>query len=222
MKLPLLSIPDKPISSTTQDLLPVADIADGIIVYKNGGAALVMESTSLNFGLLSDREQQAVIAAYAGILNSFTYPVQIVVRTQKKDITSYMKFLAEAHKKIKNPKLDSVMSGYERFIVDEIKKKNVLSKKFYIIVPFTPYELGITKSFASTFSPKKRHAPLPFPKSYVFRKAKITLFPKRDHLVRQAKRLGVALKQLNDDELLTLFYKTFNPEPPVKEEESFI
>lgn len=221
MKIPILSVPDTPITSTTQQLVPVADITDGIVVYKSGGAALIMESTSLNFGLLSEREQQAVIASYAGLLNSFTFPVQIVVRTQKKDISSYMAFLTEAHKKIKDPKLDSVMSSYERFILDAIKKKNVLSKKFYVVVPFTPYELGLAKSFISTFKPASARGPLPFPKSYVIRKAKITLFPKRDHLMRQAGRLGVSLRQLTNEELITIFYQMFNPETPIEEKEEF-
>lgn len=219
MNVPYLSIPDAPLTSTTQELVPVADVVDGIVVYKNGGAALIMESTSLNFGLLSEREQQAVIAAFAGLLNSFNFSVQIVVRTQKKDISNYMAYLAGAHQKIKSPKLDQLMTSYEQFILEAIKKKNVLSKKFYIVVPFTPYELGIAKSFISTFKPGKAKKVLPFPKSYVVRKAKITLFPKRDHLMRQVGRLGVSLRQLTDDELITLFYNIYNPEPLAEQKE---
>ena len=43
-----------------------------------------MESTSLNFSLLSEKEQEAVIAAYAALLNSLSFSVQIVVRTIRK------------------------------------------------------------------------------------------------------------------------------------------
>src|SRR3989344_370760 len=177
MAIPFLSTPDKTILSTTQDLIPLADIVDGVVIYKNGGAAQIMESTSLNFGLLSENEQEAVIASYAGLLNSFNFPVQIVVRSQKKDISIYMNFLNVAQQKIKNPKLSSIMEDYKNFISDAIKKKNVLSKKFYIVISFSPYELGLSKSFASSFLPKKDGA-LPFPRSYVVRKSKIALFPK--------------------------------------------
>jgi hypothetical protein len=220
MRIPYLSIPDKPIESTTQNFLPIADIVDGVVIYKNGGAALVLESTSLNFGLLSEREQEAVIASYAGLLNSFKFPVQIVVRSQKKDISIYMDYLRKAEIKIKNPKLLHIMKDYQKFIFDAIKKKNVLSKKFYIVIPFTAYELGVAKSVVSTFNPIK-NAPLPFPKSYVVRKAKIALYPKRDHLMRQARRIGLTLKALNTEELISLFYSNYNPETPVKEKEVF-
>ena len=221
MAIPFISTPDRALSATTQNITPVAEIVDGIVLYKTGGAALIMESTSLNFGLLSDKEQQAVIASYAGILNSFNFPVQIVVRTQKKDITSYLDFIDKAQEKIKNQQLIAIMQDYKSFIQEAIQKKNVLSKKFYIVIPFTQYELGIAKSMASSFKPSKKDAPLPYPRSYVIRKAKISLFPKRDHLIRQAGRLQIKFKQLDSNELIELFYNVFNPETPIKEREIY-
>ncbi len=221
MTVPFLSTPDKALTSTTQNLIPIADIVDGVVIYKSGGAALIMESTSLNFGLLSEKEQNAVIASYAGLLNSFNFPTQIVVRTQKKDISRYMEFLTEAEKKIKNPKLFSVMEDYKKYILDAIKKKNVLSKKFYVVIPFTPYELGVAKSILSSLRPSGQKGPLPFPKSYVTRKAKIALLPKRDHLIRQAGRLQIKLRPLSTEDLIKLFYNVYNPESPVKERDIF-
>lgn len=220
MFIPFLSTPDKTISAATQDLTPIADVIDGIVVYKNGGAALIMETTSLNFGLLSEREQVAVIVSYAGLLNSFNFPVQIVVRSQKKDISSYMNFLSNAQTKIKNQQLRLIMDDYKKFIEEAIKKKNVLSKRFYIVIIFTAYELGVAKSVVSTFRPAKWQT-LPFPKSYVVRKAKIALYPKRDHLVRQARRMSVVLRQLSTNDLIHLFFNIYNPEPPIKEQEVF-
>lgn len=222
MSIPFLSTPDKALTAATQDLIPVAEVTDGIVIYKTGGAALIMESTSLNFGLLSEREQKAVIASYAGLLNSFNFPVQIVVRSQKKDISVYMRFLDQAGQKIKISKLKLIMDDYKKFVKDAIKKKNVLSKKFYIVILFSQYELGITKSFVSSFKPpSSKPTPIPFPKSYVIRKAKVSLFPKRDHLIRQARRLGITLHQLSNEELVNLFYNIYNPEPPVKEKDIF-
>jgi hypothetical protein len=221
MRIPFLSTPDKPLSSTTQDFLPIADLVDGVVIYKTGGAALIMKSTSLNFSLLSEREQEAVIAAYAGLLNSFKYPVQIVVRSMKKDISHYIDSLTKAESEITNPQLTELMEDYKSFILEVIKKKNVLSKNFYVVIPFTPFELGITKSVTTQILPTYKDKALPFPKSYVVRKAKIALFPKRDHLMRQAGRLGIELKPLDNDELVRMFYNIYNPVTPVKEQELF-
>jgi hypothetical protein len=216
IKIPYLTLPDKPITSTTQVHLPIADITNDIVIYKDGGAALVMESTSLNFGLLSERERAAVIAAYAAMINSLSFSVQIVVRTQRKDISSYLTFLDEQAKKITHPLLSKLMAEYRGFITESVKKKNVLGKRFYVVLYLSPLELGFGKSVASI---TKRGGPLPFPKSYVIKKAKITLYPRRDHLIRQAGRLGIKFKQLTTAGLIDLYYAVYNPEPPAVKKE---
>lgn len=219
-KIPYLSVPDKPITATTQSHLPIADITNDIVVYKDGGAALVMESTSLNFGLLSEKEQAAVIAAYAAMINSLSFSVQIVVRTQRKDISSYISFLDEQAKRITHPLLAKLMYEYKGFILESVKKKNVLGKRFYMVLYLSPLELGIGKNVAAI---TRRGGPLPYPKSYVIKKAKITLYPRRDHLMRQAGRLGIKFRQLTTTELIDLYYTIYNPEhPAVKKEPEVI
>lgn len=216
MKIPLLSVPDEPLSSSTQNHIPIADITDDLVLYKNGAVTLIMESTSLNFGLLSEVEQEAVIAGYAALLNSLTFHIQIVVRSQQKDISGYLENLGRIQETFSNEKLAGILDGYKSYIEESIKKKNVLSKRFFIVIPFTQYELGITKSLTSSFF-KSEEATLPYSKSYVLRKAKIALFPKREHLARQARRLGLHLRQLRTDELIRLNYNLYNPEPPIKD-----
>lgn len=219
-KVPFISIPDKPIMTTTQDHLPISDITNDVVLYKDGGAALIMESTSLNFGLLSEKEQAAVIAAYAAMINSLSFSVQIVVRTQRKDISSYISYLDTEAAKITHPLLAKLMAEYKNFILESVKKKNVLGKRFFVILYLSPLEFGVAKSFGSL---TRRAGPLPFPKSYVVKKVKITLYPRRDHLIRQASRLGIKFKQLTTPELIDLFYAVYNPEhPAVKKEPEVI
>ena len=79
------------IKGTTQDHLPIEDIVDGIVILKDGSCSLVMQISSVNFDLLSEKEQSALVFAYGGILNSFNFPVQIVIHSVSKDISSYLK-----------------------------------------------------------------------------------------------------------------------------------
>ncbi len=215
IKIPYVTLPDRPLTSISQRHLPIADIAEDIVLFKDGGAALVMESSSLNFGLLSEKEQQAVIAAYAALLNSLSFSIQIMVRSQKKDISVYLRHLEEAEGKITNEKLLHLMRGYKQFITETVKKKNVLGKRFYIVIPFSPLEMGFSRAVSSSTRGSK---PLPYPKSYVIKKAKVALYPKRDHLIRQGGRLGLQLKQLSTNELIELYYDIYNPEMPEKVE----
>ncbi|SRR5258708_5766584 len=209
--IPILNTPDIPLMATTQDALPIADITENMILFKDGGATIVLESTSLNFGLLSEKEQEAVILAYAALLNSLSFSIQILVRSQRKDISSYLRYLDNAWNNLTNPKLKELMSAYKSFISETIKKKNVLGKRFYIMIPFSPLELGVSKSFATV----TKRGPLPFPKSYIIKKAQIGLYPKRDHLMRQAGRLSLKLTQLSTQELIQLSYDVYNPRAPL-------
>lgn len=207
-KTPIFNTPDAPIVGTTQDHLPLADIVDGIILYKDGGAAIVLESTSLNFGLLSEREQEAVVAAYAALINSLSFPIQIVIRTQRKDISQYIQYIDNAATKIQNPKLASLMQSYRKFVLETTRKRNVLGKRFFLIIPFSPLELGVAQSFKLL---TKRSGPLPYTKDYVLKKAKVALLPKRDHLIRQGARLGLRLRQLDTQQVTELLYNVYNP-----------
>jgi hypothetical protein len=209
-RIPFLNLPDLPLVSTTQDELPIADIDSDLVLFKDGGAAIVMETTSLNFGLLSEKEQEAVVYAYAALLNSLSFSIQILVRSQRKDISNYLTYLADAASKITNPKLQTVMASYRTFISEIVKKKNVLGKRFFIVVPFSPLELGAKQSFSAV----TKRGPLPFPKSYILKKAQIALNPKRDHLMRQAGRLSIKLTQLTSNQLIELFYDFYNPKAP--------
>ncbi len=215
-KIPVIGMPDTPIMSTTQDHLPIADIVDNIVLFKDGGASIVMETTSLNFGLLSEKEQEAVVYAYGALLNSLSFSIQIIVRSQRKDITSYLSYLDESWQKIANPKLKNLMLSYRTFITEIVKKKNVLGKRFFIVIAFSPLELGVSKSFKTATS----RGPLPFSKSYILKKAQIALNPRRDHLVRQAGRLSLKLKQLNTAELIELYYEVYNPKANVVRSEA--
>lgn len=216
LKIPYIGLPDTPITATTQEYLPIADINNDLVIYKDGGAALVMESTSLNFGLLSEKEQSAVIAAYAAMINSLSFSVQIVVRTQRKDITTYLNYLDAEAKKITHPLMQKLMEGYRGFITESVKKKNVLGKRFFVVLYLSPLELGVGKSIKAATTIK---GPLPFTKTYVIKKAKITLYPRRDHMIRQAGRLGVKFRQLTTTELIDLFYLVYNPEKPAVKKE---
>lgn len=198
----------KIIQASTQKHLPVANIVEDIILLKDGGATLVLESSSLNFSLLSEKEQDAIIAAYAALLNSFSFPVQILIRSQKKDISDYLAYLEKKQQEQKNEKLTRMMTRYREFVAQTVKKRNVLEKNFYLLIPFSALELGVAKSALAVLRKQKQ---LPYPRSYVVKKAKTVLYPKRDHLIRQAARIGLRLRQLNTAELVELLFKVYNP-----------
>lgn len=205
----------KPISSTTQDHLPIYDIQDNLIILKDGSAALIIQTSAVNFGLLSEPEQDAIIYAYAALLNSLNFSIQILIRSERKDISSYLELLSEAARKQKSPVKRERINEYRTFISETVRQQNVLDKKFYLIIPFFALELGSVKSLGQTMTknlPGTRRSPkLPTSLSNIINKANTALIPKRDHLIKQLERIGLTAKQLTNRELLSLLYKTYNP-----------
>lgn len=200
-----------PIRATTQDHLPINDILEDIVILKDGSCAMILSVSSVNFDLLSEREQEAIISAYGALLNSLTFSVQIYIRSQKKDISSYLTLLEKQQiKKTGSPLLIELITSYRKFVAEMVKKNNVLDKKFYIAIPFSSLELGVAQGFASLV---KKQQTLPYPKDYIIQKAKNSLFPKRDHLMRLFSRVGLVAKPLQNKDLIKLFYEIYNNQP---------
>jgi hypothetical protein len=196
------------IQASTQEHLSINDVIDNIIINKDGSCSLAIQVTAINFNLLSEREQDAIIYAYAGLLNSLTFSIQIIIRSQIKDVTDYVRLVRKQEGKQKNPLLLNYLVKYRQFVENLVRENRVLDKKFFIIVPFTTTELGVIKSPGVS----KKSSQLPYSKTYILEKAKMNLIPKRDHLFRQFGRLGLQAKQLNTQQLLELVHNIYNQE----------
>jgi hypothetical protein len=197
-----------PVRATTQDHLEIEDISHNLVILKDGSCALVLQTTAVNFSLLSEAEQDALIYAYAALLNSLTFSIQIVIRSQKKNINSYLSLLDKQETKIQNPKLKAQLKNYREFIQKTVQENEVLDKKFYIIIPFSSLELGVGSTLASL---TKRKPGLPLDKDQIIQRATVSLAPKKDHLLGQLNRLGLKARQLTTPELIKLFYRSYNP-----------
>jgi len=198
-----------PIKSSTQVFLEIEDIKDGIVILKDGSCVLVIATTATNFGLLSEKEQDAVIYAYGALLNSLTFSIQILIRSKKKDITAYLNLLEEQERKITKQELRDQLKKYKEFVSTIVQVNNVLEKKFYLVIPMSFLETGLGKAVGSK---TKKTDKFSYSKDFVLNKAKINLYPKRDHLFRLLNRLGLKSHQLDTQELVKLFFDIYNPD----------
>ncbi len=202
------------IKGTTQDHLPIEDVIDGVVILKDGSAAMVMQLSSVNFDLLSEREQSALVFAYGGILNSLNFPIQILIYSNAKDVSSYLDNLKLSEERQINSQLRQRIVSYRKFVEETVKKNEVLSKSFYVIVSFSTIELGLKSDTAKKISLllpiPKSGTELPFTKEYIVEKAKASLEPKRDHIMRLFSRLGLEIRALGTKETIELFYRIYN------------
>jgi len=199
------------ITSTTQEFLDIFDIAEDLLMLKSGAAALVIQVTAMNFGLLAEEEQDAIIYGYAGLLNSLNYTIQIVIRSQTKDVTSYLNLLKQKEEETLSPMRKQQIHSYRDFVSNLVQERNVLDKKFYVVIPASGLELGIFQ--AQSILPGVKNPDISsFDRSIIIERANNLLQPKRDHIMAQFARIGMFSRQLNTQEIIQLFYTAYNPE----------
>jgi len=200
---------DKAIKATTQEHLDIYTIKEHLVILKDGSSGLVLQISAINFGLLSEEEQDALIFSYASLLNSLSFPVQILIRSIKKDITAYLELLDDRLQETQSQKLKEQIIKYRSFVRSLVKKNNVLEKKFYVVIPYGYLGVSQVSNNLNPFAKAPQKPPQDI--EFILAKSKQELYPRRDHLIRQFARLGLQSRQLTTQELVTLFYKTYNP-----------
>jgi len=193
--------PTSPVKSSTQLFTEIEEIQDDILLLKNHSAATIIEIGAVNFWLLSQEEQSSIIYAYSGLLNSLSFPTQILILSKKMNISSYLDYLSDkANLKQQNELMKKRLQSYREFIKTIVKKNTVMEKRFFFVVPFSPLELGVSGASNQKLS-----------KEYIISRAKTSLYPKRDHLIRLISKIGLSATIMQKQEITELFYNLYNP-----------
>jgi type IV secretory pathway VirB4 component len=200
--------------STTQEHLDVLDIKDDVVLLKNGTACAVLQTTAVNFDLLSEIEQDAIIAAFSMLLNSITFPLQVVLRSKKLDISKYIEKVEKVESKITDPLLKYQMESYRKFVQEFITENEVLDKRFYIIIPSVGSGgeapgSGPFDWIGKLMGKHKKVVTVNVEKTLA--EAKVQLEPKVDHMRKEFNRLGIKATVLTTQELVELYFDIYNP-----------
>ncbi|KKP66175.1 MAG: hypothetical protein UR61_C0003G0013 [candidate division WS6 bacterium GW2011_GWE1_34_7] len=207
--------------SSTQDHLEVKDIVDDLVITKSGSVALVIQTSAINFDLLAEYEQDGKVYAFAGLLNSLNFHIQILIRTRRVDISNYVDYLKEQEKDSMSEGLRKQLRIYTEFIQNLIVQNDVLDKNFFIVVPFNPAgEVPVGNLIQSKKTREEMEQHMQMKQDQLIEKAKIFLYPKRDHILKQLGRMGLFGHQLTTKELITEFYTIYNPEEEIPKEEN--
>ena len=120
----------------TKQFVDIFDIKDNVVILKNGSLRLVLEASSVNFDLKSNDEQIAIVRAFQNFLNSLDFPLQIVLHSRKLNIQNYLQQTQQIVEKVDNELLRIQGIEYIRFLKGLTELANIMSKKFYVVVPF--------------------------------------------------------------------------------------
>lgn len=201
-------------TASTQDHLGIKDIRDDLIITTKGSVSMVIQTSSINFDLLAEYEQDNKIYAFAGLLNSLNFRIQILIRTRRIDITNYIEYLKSNKDRAQMSEgLKKQLEIYTNFVQKLIVQNDVLDKNFYIVVPYSPgAPIPGTGLLDAKKNKEEEEKAKQMKTDQLLEKAKIYLFPKRDHILKQLNRMGLFGHQLTTKELLSEFYTIYNPD----------
>lgn len=200
--------------NATQEFVPLDDIRDGVVILKDGGMRGILMASSVNFSLKSTDERQAILLQFQDFLNSLDFVVQILVQSRRLDIRPYIALLEERYKKQTNDLMKIQIEQYIQFIRSFTESTSIMTKNFFIIVPYDAAIMGPKSRLP--FGQKKKEEGI---KEEDFEEKKNQLEQRMAVVEQGLVRCGIRVAKLGTDEVVELFYKVFNPgesEKPIK------
>lgn len=186
----------------THNLIKVKDIKNGICFLENGGLRGILKVTGLNFGLLSEKEQDIVISQFKNFLDGLDFPVEILVLSRLENINDYLKILHLRLEEEKDPLIKFQLEEYISFLEDYLNNHQIMKKLFIIVVPYDP--------LSTSLGPLQK-----FQKQEILQESlqiQLEDLETRILYVSQAlSNIGLSVERLEDKELIELLFEVYNP-----------
>lgn len=195
-------------SQASQNFVPIREIRNGIVILKDGALRLIIMASSLNFGLKSTDEQEAILFQFQNFLNSLDFSVQFFIQSRELDIRPYIALLEERKKEQVSELMKIQVTEYIEFIKTFTEKVNIMTKTFFVIVPYSQ-PIITKKGGPFGFLSKKGSSAEEAVEAY---EESRTQLEQRASIVEQGlSRTGIRTARLGTEELIELYFKMFNP-----------
>jgi len=196
-----------PKTKTTQSLLEIDQIREGVMILKNKALRMILMVSSLNFTLKSDEEQQAILYQFQDFLNSLDFSCQILIQSQKLNIIGYLDKLKEIEEKEENELLKLQIVEYQKFIEEILAGGSIMQKTFYVIVPFTLIEA----QGAPTKQMLKASKKITSLTEEEFQRCRAQLWQRVEFVALGLRRCGLQAVPLNSEEVIELLWSFYHP-----------
>jgi type IV secretory pathway VirB4 component len=199
------------IKNQTQSFVPIQEVRDGIVILKDGSMRAILMTSSVNFALKSEDEQKSIIYQFQNFLNSLNFDIQIFVQSRNLDIRPYVSLLEDRLKVQTDDLMKIQIREYMQFIRSFTESANIMTKRFFIVVPYTPTSANVAKAKKSFFGSSKTTAQQNQSVQDAFSESRTQLAQRVDVILSGVARTGVRAVQLGTEEVIEVFYQLFNP-----------
>ncbi len=191
--------------------MPIEQVRDGILVLEDGSIRAVLMASSINIVLKSADEQMAILMQFENFLNSLDFSLQVFIQSRELDIRPYLKLLEQQMNLQESELMKIQVREYIDFIKGFVDGSNIMTKAFYLVVPYNPPSLNVSTSaggITAIFKTKKTEENAMTMELFEEYRSQIE---QRISVVTQGlSRTGVHVAQLGTEEVIELFYRMFN------------
>jgi hypothetical protein len=194
--------------NSLQEKIDIAEIKEDVVVMKDGSLRAVIATTAVNMDLKSEEEQQATVYNFQKFLATFDFSFQVLISSRKFNINPYVGELKKRIKLEENLLLKNQIKDYIDFVEDLVGLSDIMSKMFYIVIPFYTIENkkgGFLKNLLSTTNKSINQ------KNENFETFKNQLFQRVEQVNAQLPSMGINGVVLQTEELIELYYNSYNP-----------
>jgi len=195
----------------SQDFVPIEQVRDGIMVLKDGTVRAVLMASSINIVLKSEDEQAAILRQFENFLNSLDFSIQIFIQSRELDIRPYLALLEQQLEKQQTELMKIQVREYMDFVRGFVGGASIMTKGFYVVVPYNPPSLEMSsnpKGLGSIFKTQNKgevHISM-----QLFEEYRSQIEQRIAMVVQGLSRTGVRAAQLGTEEIIELFYRLFN------------
>ncbi len=202
--------------NSTQKLIEIENIKDGIIFLKSGRLRRILAVGGMNFDLKSEEDKDFILYSFQNFINSLDFPIQIFIHSRKVNIEPYLQELELRKQQETNQLLKIQMEEYLEFIRSFIREQPIMRKSFFVVVPFDP--IVIPKVGKNLFGLFKKRAKSPEISAEMQQQHILQLNQRVEQVRIGLENTGLRAIPLNNQQTIELIYNLYNPESFEKEE----
>lgn len=189
-------------SGASQDFVPIEEVRDGVVILRDGSLRGVFMASSTNLALKSSDEQQAILTQFSQFLDSLDFSVQFYIQSRELDIRPYVAMLEQRYTEQTEELMKIQVREYIDFIKTFTEGANIMTKSFFVIVPYSPAVISVGKGMFG----KKDESDT----NTTFEENRSQLEQRMSVVEQGLTRTSVRVAQLGTEEVIELFYKMFN------------
>lgn len=193
-------------SRSTQDFLNIKEIRDNVVIQDNGQMCMIMLVSTINFSLKSHEEQQVILVQFQQFINTLDFTLQIYIQSRRLNINPYLETLESLKDKQNNILMQTQLREYIEFIRTFTTEVDIMSKSFFVVVPYTINKLDLGRSMVGLFQPKINKSD-----DELFQEQRTQLEQRAAVISNGLARIGLRSLVLQKDDLVELFYHLYNP-----------